>query len=257
MTALAEPLSPPSQVQGRRFVAFHKGDRNFFLAFLALCWLGVALGFARPVTTRFEGHAEYVAPLILQVHMASFLGWMLLLSVQIFLVRSRNTLVHMSLGLSAFALVPIMAVSALLSEAYSQRFHHKALSEAFFIVPIFEIVAFTSLATAALVFRKSPVTHKRLILMAAAVIVGAAYGRWWDNALIRVFGDGYFGMLVNTYTGCNMLLVLAVGYDVVTRGRPHRVYGIAVPMILLGEFATSGVYHWPAWLPVARLLIGR
>ena len=256
MTASAEPLSAPPRVQRRRFAAFHRGDRNFFLIFLALSWLGVGLGFVRPVTTRFEGHAEYVAPLILQVHMASFLGWMLILSIQIFLVRSRNTRLHMSLGLSAFALIPIMAVSALLSEAYSQRFHHKALSEAFFIVPIFEIVAFTSLATAALLLRKNPAAHKRLILMATAMIGGAAYGRWWDVALIHAFGDGFFGMLVNTYTGCNMLLALGVGYDVVTRGRAHRVYWLVVPAVLAGELATSGVYHWPAWLPVAQLLIG-
>jgi hypothetical protein len=31
---------------------------------------------------------------------------------------------------------------------------------------------------------------------------------------------------------------------------------IAVPMILLGEVVTSVVYHWPPWLPVARMLIG-
>ena len=29
----------------RRFIAHHKWDRNFFLAFLALCWLGVLMGF--------------------------------------------------------------------------------------------------------------------------------------------------------------------------------------------------------------------
>lgn len=256
MPAAAELLSPPPRLHGRRFSAFHKSDRNFFLTFLGLCWLGVALGFFGPVTTRLKGHAEYPAPIILQVHMAAFLGWMLLFSIQVFLVRSRNTLVHMSLGLSAFALVPVMAVSALLSEAYSQRFHHSRVGESFFIVPIFEIVAFTSLATAALLYRKVPAVHKRLIIMATAVIVGAAYGRWWDNELIRLFGDGYFGTLVNTYTGCNILLAIAIAYDIVTRGRPHGVYWFAVPMILFGEFATSGIYHWPAWLPVARMLIG-
>jgi hypothetical protein len=256
MPALAEGLPPPPHVPRPGFKAFHKSDRNFVLSFVALCWLGVALGFIPPVTTRFEGHAEYVAPLILKIHMASFLAWMLILSIQIILVRSRNVAVHMSLGLSGFALVPIMAVSALLSEAYSQRFHHKLANESFFIVPIFEILAFTSLASAALLFRKNPAAHKRLIVMATAMIVGAAYGRWWDNALIRILGDGYFGMLGNTYTGCNILLALAVGYDVVTRGRPHRIYWIAVPMILFGEFVTSAVYHWPAWLPVAQMLIG-
>jgi len=256
MPALAETLLPPRLLEKRRFVAFHKSDRRFFLAFLALCWLGVGLGFVHPVTTRLEGHAEYVAPLILRVHMAAFLAWMVLLSVQIILVRSRRTLVHMSLGLSAFALVPIMAVSALLSEAYSQRFHRTVIGESFFIVPIFEILSFTCLAAAALFFRKNPPAHKRLIVMASAMIVGAAYGRWWDAELIRLFGDGYVGMLVNTYTGSNILIALAVAYDIVTRGRPHRVYWVSVPMILLGEIVTSAVYHWPAWLPVAQLLIG-
>jgi hypothetical protein len=256
MPAFSEALSPAPQVKNLRFAAFHRGDRDFFLTFLLLCLLGVALGFAPAVADRVEGHPRIPARLILDIHMASFSAWIVLLSIQILIVRSRNTLVHMSLGLSAFALVPIMAVSALVSEAYSQRFHHSVVGESFFIVPIFEILAFTSLATAALLARKRPATHKRLILMATAVIVGAAYGRWWDNALIRLFGDGYFGTLVNTYTGCNMLLVIAVGYDFVTRGRPHRIYLIAVPMILLGEVVTSVVYHWPPWLPVARMLIG-
>lgn len=251
------PQPPGALLPRRRFVAFHKWDRNFFLTFLGLCWLGVGLGFVPPVTARFEGHAEYVAPVILQVHIAAFLAWMVLFSIQVFLVRSRETIIHMSLGLSAFALVPTMAVSALLSEAYSQRFHHTAFGQAFFIVPIYEIVAFTLLATAALLLRKSPAAHKRLILMATAMIVGAAYGRWWNDAFFRLFGDGYFGMLANTYTGANMLLALAVSFDIVTRGRPHRVYWIAVPLILLGEFTTSGVYHSPAWPPIARVLIGR
>lgn len=256
MPGFAEALAPAARVQSRRFVAFHKADRNFFLTFLALCLVGVAMGFVPPVADRVGGHPRIPATLILQVHMASFSAWIALLSVQIFLVRSRNTLVHMSLGLTAFALVPIMAVSALLSEAYSQRFHHNAVGESFFIVPMFEILAFTSLATAALLVRKTPSAHKRLILLATAVIAGAAYGRWWDDALIRLFGDGYFGTLVNTYTGCNMLLALAVGYDVVTRGRPHPIYLLAIPTILLGEVATSVVYHWPPWLPFARMLIG-
>jgi hypothetical protein len=256
MPAFADALPPGPQVRSRRFVAFHKADRNFFLAFLTLCLVGVALGFVPPVADRVEGHPRIPATLILQVHMASFSAWITLLSIQIFLIRSRNTLLHMSLGLTAFALVPIMAVSALLSEAYSQRFHHSAVGESFFIVPIFEILAFTSLATAALLFRSAPAAHKRLILLATAVIAGAAYGRWWDGALIRLFGDGYFGTLVNTYTGCNMLLAFAVAYDVVTRGRPHRIYLIAIPMILVGEVITSAVYHWPPWLPVARMLIG-
>lgn len=256
MSASAEALSPAAQLNRRRFVAFHRAGRNFFLTFLVLCLLGVALGFVPPVAERVAGRPRIPARFILDVHMASFSAWIALLSIQVILVRPRNTMVHMSLGLSAFALVPIMAVSALLSEAYSQRFHHNTVGESYFIVPIFEVLAFTSLATAALLVRKTPSAHKRLILMATAIIAGAAYGRWWDDVLIRLFGDGYLGMVVNTYTGCNMLLAIGVGYDLITRGRPHQIYFIAIPTILAGEVVTSTVYHWPPWLPVARMLIG-
>ena len=64
-------------------------------------------------------------------------------------------------------------------------------------------------------------------------------------------------MIINTYTGTNLLLAGAVAYDLVTRKRVHRVYEIGVPMLLLSELAVSLIYHAPEWLPVARYLIGR
>jgi hypothetical protein len=52
-----------------------------------------------------------------------------------------------------------------------------------------------------------------------------------------------------------MLLALALGYDVATRGKLHRVYLIGVPAILAGELASSYVYHAAWWMPIARQLI--
>ena len=241
----------------RRFIAFHKWDRNFFLAFIALCWLGVLMGFEPAVTKRFAGHADYPAPLILQIHAFAFSAWLLLLTTQIGLIRNGAARVHMKLGLAGFALVPVMAVSAFFSEVYSQRFYfaHPPNSQAFFILPIFYVIAFTTLATSALAMRGSPPAHKRLIFLATTIIVGAAYTRWWGTALYNMFGDGYGGMLLNSYTGTNLLLLYAVGYDWFTRGRLHRVYEIGVPAILLGEIATTLIYHSPRWLPIAHLAI--
>ena len=142
---------------------------------------------------------------------------------------------------------------------YSQRFRfaHPPNSQAFFIIAIFYVVGFTALATAALAMRKHPAAHKRLILLATTVIVGAAYTRWWGNGLFLAFGDGLGGMILNTYTGTNLILLGALGYDLWTRGRLHKVYEIAVPLILLGEIATTIIYHSPRWLPIARMIIGR
>jgi uncharacterized membrane protein len=250
-----QPASP--LLQRRRFTAFHKWDRNFFLTFLAVCWLGVLMGFVPAIMKRYAGHADYPAPLILQIHALAFSAWLVLLTTQILLIRTRHTQLHMKLGLVGVALVPLMAISAFLSEVYSQRFRfvHPPNSQAFFIIAIFYVIGFTTLATAALVARKNPGSHKRLILLATTIIVGAAYTRWLGDPLYQLFGDGLGGMIINTYTGANLIMLGALSYDWWTRRRLHRVYEIAVPAILAGEIATTLIYHSPKWLPIARLAI--
>jgi uncharacterized membrane protein len=256
---LRDPLGGSARPKGRRFVAHHKWDRSFFLLFLAACWLGVVMGFTPAIEKRWAGHADYPAPLILQVHAFAFTAWLLLLSAQVALVRVRQVRVHQSLGLVGFGLVPVMAVTALGAEIYTQRFHaaHPPNNYPFFILPIFYAVGFAVVAGAALFRRRDPAAHKRLILLATTIIVGAAYARWWGDALTARFGDGYAGMLVNTYAGTDLLLLAATVYDFATRRRLHRVYEIGVPALLLCEIATSLVYHAAAWPPVAAALVGR
>ena len=117
------------------------------------------------------------------------------------------------------------------------------------------MLSFGSLATAALVARRNPAAHKRLILLATTVIVGAAYDRWWGDALTAAFGDGLGGMLINEYLATDLILFGAVAYDFYTRGRIHRVYEIAVPIILVLQIATTIIYHSAKWLPVANFLV--
>jgi hypothetical protein len=151
-----------------------------------------------------------------------------------------------------------MAYSGVAAELFSQRFYLRRDESGldFFILPLFYIFAFVALAIPALLAsRKDPTAHKRLILLATTVIVGAGYARWWGVALEQAVGDGYWGMIVNTFTGTNLILAAAVGYDFLTRGQIHRVYKIGVPALLLGELACSWIYH-AAWrLPVSRALI--
>jgi uncharacterized membrane protein len=252
--AMAAGVPPPAR---RRFIAFHKWDRNFFLIFLLACWLGVIMGFAHPVMDRINGHPRFTAPLILKIHATAFVGWLTLLTTQILLVRTRRTALHMKLGYVGVALVPVMALSAYSSEIYTQRWHltQGTNNFAFFIVPVLDILGFTALASAALALRKNPSAHKRLILLATTIIVGAAYSRWWGDSLAAAFGDGLGGMLLNTYAGADVILAGAVGYDLWTRGRLHRVYEVVVPAILLSQITATLVYHSPGWPAVASMFI--
>lgn len=256
LPSMGAPLPRP---RTQRFAAFHKADRNFFLVFLIVCWVGVLMGFAPAVSKRMAGEAQYAAPLILQIHAFAFIGWLVLLTIQIALVRRLRTHQHKLLGLAGFALLPVMLVSGYASETFAQRFRfdHGKSDLPFFILPIFYLVAFGVLASIAMLLRKNPPAHKRMILLATTVIVGAAYGRWWGEALFNAFGDDFAGMIVNSFTGTNLILAGAVAYDLVTRGRIHKVYQVGVPAIIAGELLTSLIYHSPTWLPIAGALVGR
>ena len=236
----------------------YRSDRNFFAAFVLVCWIGVGFGFFPASSARMLGKADYVAPLILHLHALLFVGWLVLLTTQVMLIRTARTAVHMRLGLIGAALVPPMAFTGITAEIYSQRFYLRRDTEGldFFILPLFYIVAFVAFATAALIFaRRDSTTHKRLILIATTSIVGAAYARWWGPALDRTFGDGFWGMIVNTFAGTNLILAAAIAYDIVTRGRPHRAYVVGVPLLLVGQLACSWIYHAPWWPPIARAII--
>ena len=241
------------------FSPLHVRDRSFFAAYLGACWLGVLFGFYRASSSRFTGHADYQAPPILVAHAILFSAWLALLTGQILLVRTKRLRLHKKLGRVAILLVPLMVYSAVAAEVHSQRFYIQRHDDDlhFFILPLFYAAAFGILSIwAVLVAKKDPVSHKRLILLATTVIVGAAYARWWGSELTVLFGDGFWGMLVNTFAGTNLLLAAAVGYDVATRKRVHRVYLIVVPAMLASELICSYIYHADWWMPIARRLIG-
>ncbi len=177
--------------EGGGFAPQHRFDRMFFAVFIAICWLGVVMGFAPASTARMQGKADYVAPIILHIHAMAFVGWLLLLTVQIVLIRRGGTALHRRLGPIGMGLIPIMAISGFFAEAYSQRYYlaHPPDSQAFFVIPIYYVLAFSSLATAAMLRRRDSSAHKRLLLLATGVIVGAAYTRWWGESLTALVGD--------------------------------------------------------------------
>lgn len=240
------------------FAAQHPWDRNFHLAFVAVCWLGVIMGFAPAVTARFSGVEDYPASIVLQIHAIVFSAWMVLLTLQVVLVRARRLAWHRRLGLTALVFIPVMVVTGVWSEILSQRFYSvdDPGNQSFFIVPLAYMVTFPALAGASLWFRGSPATHKRLMLLANATIVGVGFSRWWGGAIADVVGDDYVGMLLNTYSGFYLLVGGALAYDLATRKRIHISYLITVPVLLASQMVVSLLYHAEEWRPVARWIAG-
>lgn len=240
------------------FADYDTRDRNFFLGFVVVAWIGVILGFAPPSWARFNGRADYPAPLILQIHAGLYLLWMALLTAQVGLIRVRGQALHRKLGLVSFAMIPAMVLSGFFAEAYSQRFYltHPPDSQAFFIIPIFYVAAFGTLASFAVLRRREPAAHKRLIYLATTVIVGAAWTRTIGEPIKAITGDGFLGMIASTFTSTNLFLLTIALFDLRTRGRLHPVLATMIPAIIACELIVSWIYHAPAWLPVARAIAG-
>lgn len=240
------------------FVAWHRWDRALYIGFVIVAWFAVYKGFGAPITARFTGKADYPAPLAPVVHVWSFFGWLTLLTLQVMLINARRTDLHKLLGLSAALLTPVMVISALAAEIYSQHFHAAARPEnaRFFIIPLSITLMFAVVATAALLQRKQPSAHKRLILIATALLLMVAFGRWWGPMIIGALGDTMLADFVTNAAGMDLLIGVAMAHDLATRGRLHRVYVIAMPPIVAVQLLSAWIYHTDWWPVLVRQMLG-
>lgn len=245
-------------IEGSRFAPWHRWDRQFFLLYILAAWGVVFIGFYPSVSDRFQGHADYPAPIILQIHVFTFTAWLCLLTTQIMLVRVGRQDIHKLLGIAGIALIPVLLVTGIGAELHSQRFYSPKYPAnlQFFIAPLVQMLVFATCASLAFLFRKDSPAHKRFILLATSMILVAAYNRWWGEGLYEIFGDGFWGMLIHNFAGPDMLMVAAMAYDAVTRHKIHWAYKIMVPLILAAELMASFIYHHPAWPPIAKGLVG-
>lgn len=241
-----------------RFARWHRWDRRFALAFVAIAWAAVFIGFYPAVLGRWRGEADYAAPIILQIHVFAFVGWLCLLTTQVLLIRTGRTQWHKILGPFGALLIPVLVVTGIGAEVYSQRFYSPQSpgNLRFFAFPLMTMLSFAVAAVAAVRFRADSPAHKRLMMLATALILVAAFNRWWGKAIYEVMGDEYFGTLVRNVIGPDLLIAGLVVYDLVTRRRVHRVLLIAVPLVVMGQLLATTAYQSSWWPQVARTLIG-
>lgn len=240
------------------FAARHRGDESFHLLFVLAAWISIGFGFSPQIALRFTGAADYPAPPVLVLHVWAFFAWMTILTAQVVLVRVRRQDLHRLLGLSLVALIPVMTASALIAEAYSQRFYAPKDPEnaRFFIVPLLNTLLFAITSTLAFLSRRSPAAHKRYILLATAAILASAFGRWWGEPIEAVAGTGYWGVLLGNWAGTLTFVAAAALYDRATRGRVHPVLLWGGGLYLALFAIASALYFTEFWPALVRHTLG-
>ncbi len=239
------------------FAPDHAWDRNFFLVTMVLAWVGVILGFGGDIAYHVSSHeAPYL--LIVHVHAVAFVGWLVLFTVQIWLIRMRKWHIHKTLGLALIALAAAMIVLGPAAEFLLQirNFGTPDSDPAFLAVSFTEMLAFGGLVGAALLLRGAPSAHKRLMLMATLYITSAAFARFTSDGIRSVIHDPFWGMFSVLYL-CSDVLILGIGaYDWLTRRRLHPVYLPALVWVAANEIGSMWLYFQPFWLHFTTRLLG-
>ncbi len=234
------------------FAPNHAWDRNFYLLYVGLAWLGVLMGFVPEIVHHVSAHEKPFPPIV-HVHAAVFMGWLALFSVQVLLIRTRRLGIHRRLG---YAMLAWAAVMMVLGPATALIADHGKIGTpdadpGFLSIQFTDIVAFVGLLSAAVVFRDDAPAHKRLVLMSTIYITDAGFARWLGGPIGKLAGDTHFGMWASLYA-CTATLILGVGlYDLITRKRLHPAYLAGLAWVAAVQFTSVTLYFTPAWKALA------
>jgi len=221
------------------------GDRVFYTSMAIFLAAAVFLGFAPTFYLRgyltLPPGANSLSSLIVLHGILNTL-WFALFLVQTLLVARARTDIHRRLGVLGAALAiaivlvgTLTTIKGLRDSPVTPQFD----GGVFFLgatLPSF--VLFGALVAAAIVFRRRPETHKRLMLLASIKLMSAG--------LDRIFGFNFSGpvpdFIVQTQVATDIFIIAAVLYDLRTRRRLH-------PALIWGGAA---IVLQPLLLVVAR-----
>ncbi|MBK8809355.1 MAG: hypothetical protein IPN69_01295 [Acidobacteria bacterium] len=218
-------------------------DQRLFLAAAALFPLLVFIGYSR---TYYLGSLFDALPLannLVRFHGLVMSLWVVYFSVQVALIRTKNVNLHISMGLAGIALATLVVVVGL-ATAYDSNLVRGAAPpgldpHSFFAVPVFDMLNFVILFTAAICYRKRPTEHKLLMLMTAFNFVGAAIAR------IPVVPDDY--IIFWAFGATDALILAAIGWHTWKHRKLNRVFAAGALLVFVSEplrIFVSGTESW-------------
>jgi hypothetical protein len=222
-------------------------ERRFYLgmglAILAVLFIGFAPSFY--LRGMVPAYAPYLpmTPLVL-LHGLLFTAWLLLFISQVGLISARRPDVHRRLGIAGFVLLPAMAAVGLVTALEGVARHSGPPDVpplAWLAVPLLDIPVFLGLIGAALYFRRTPQTHKRLMLSALIGLTSPGVGRLPIPIPIPVLIIGSIVLF---------MAALAI-WDLRSRGRIHPVTIVAT-IVLVGSWVLRfAIWQTEPWLAFA------
>jgi len=221
-------------------------ERPFYLGIAFLFLALVLWTFARTFYLKlFFGTPEL--PLLLHVHAVVMTGWPVLLAVQTSLIASHRVQWHRRVGVFgavwAGLVVILGTVTTLHAAVREVRGHtHLAHIQVFITtLDLLQMLLFAGFVTAAILLRRRPDYHKRLMLLTIACMLPDALARlpvsFMTNSRILI--------------GLDAFVLLCVGIDTLRNRRLHPAFGLGGLLFVLTFHIALFAALTPAWIAFA------
>jgi hypothetical protein len=222
----------------------------FYFSMSLLIAAAVTYGFSHTVNENLIRPTS-VRPFILYLHAAVFTGWLLFFILQSALVRTGNVRLHRKVGWFGAGLgvaIPIVGVATAVAMTRFNMLHQRFPgSDAFLVVPLWDVMGFIIPFALAIYWRKKPEFHRRLVLVATCALTAAGFGRFPHS----IMPEHMF------YAGVDILIFLGVVRDLIVNRRVHPVYLYALPAFILGQIFVVYTYSHssPWWMATAHAIL--
>jgi hypothetical protein len=192
-------------------------------------------------------------PLLLVIHGAVFFAWMVLFITQPVLAMRGSLALHRRLGWAGAALAVAMVVlasAAILLGLWSHHLPDFYPPGLFAMRGFMGVTTFAGLVVAAVLMRRRPAWHKRLMLCATIIVVAPGL----ERALpVPMMGASWF-------YGVDLVIlaIAAIGpvFDLATQRRIHPAFLYGVGAILAGQVLVDLLLPTPLPAAVVRFVVG-
>ena len=226
--------------------------RFFFVVMACAVIVTVFAGFAPTFYLRGSFTQTRPMSMLLHVHGIVFSAWVSLFLVQTLLIARGARRLHQRFGWVgagiAAAMISLVAAAVIEELRRANGFPPPPLALA---LSAFDIIVFAMLVGTALYFRKRPDWHKRFMLSATIVLLGAPMFRAVVHSLGR--GDMAKVSIVSTLL-VDAFFLPCFAYDLLTRRRIHPAYLVALALIVLDQVAQATVVSWTPWINFSQAL---
>jgi hypothetical protein len=204
----------------------------FYLGFGLVGLLVVALGFGVTYIVPMA-RRTFSAPWFVHIHGASALGWILLVIIQAQLVRGARTPLHRRLGQGALPLALVVWASGIATAVWAAERDYAELGTAATSSlggTATGLSLYMLLVIAAVVTRRRPDWHKRLVMLATIQVLWPAFFRL-RHLLPSVPNPDIWFALVLAY----MPILIAAARDQQRYGKIHPVWLIVGPALIVEQ----------------------